>query len=118
MTLTLLNNGSADANDVLIQFVDVTDGGAEPIGRKQTLSVLAAGESVVTSVAYDTTGKAGERRIRVVADPHMTIAEVSEMDNEAVAVLDVAAAPLPNLVAADQNIGFSNANPCPARRSR
>ncbi|MFN2202119.1 MAG: CARDB domain-containing protein [Caldilineaceae bacterium] len=113
LTATILNNGSADANDVLVQFVDVTDGGAEPIDRKQTISVIAVGESSVVSVRYDTTGKWGERRIRVVADPHMTIAETSEMDNEAVAVLQVGAAPMPNLVALDQNVGFSNTNPGP-----
>lgn len=111
LTVTILNNGSAPAEDVLVQFVDATDGGSEPIGSKQTLSTLAAGESATSSVRFDTAGKAGERRIRVVADPHMTIAEGSEMDNEAVVVLQIAGAPLPNLVILDQNIGFSKLRP-------
>ena len=43
LTVTILNNGSADANDVLVQFVDATDGGAEPIGRKQTIATHGRG---------------------------------------------------------------------------
>lgn len=111
LTATILNKGSALAAEVLVQFVDVTDGGAEPIGAKQTLAIIEAGASAQAQVVYDTAGKRGERRIRVVVDPHAVIVESSEMDNEAVARISVAAASLPNLVASEQNIGFSNANP-------
>ena len=85
----------------------MTDGGAEPIGAKQTISSIAPGESATTFVSYDTTGKSGERRIRVVADPHQIIPERAENDNEAVALLRIANAPLPNVAITPENIGFS-----------
>ncbi len=100
--------GNTVANAVLVQFVDVTDGGAEPIGAKQTIAAIAPGESATTSVVYETLRKVGERRIRVVADPHQIIPERAENDNEAVALLRVAEAPLPNIVATSENIGFSH----------
>ena len=108
VTVTILNVGSAVADEVLVQFVDVTDGGAEPIGAKQTISSIAPGESATTFVTFDTAGKAGERRIRVVADPHQIIPEQAEDDNEAVALLRVANASLPNVVVTAENIGFSH----------
>ncbi len=113
LTVTILNQGSTPANDVLVQFVDTTGGGAEPIDAKQTITTIPPGGSATAQVTYDTTGKPGERRIRVVADPHMLIMETSESDNEAVGVLRVAAAPLPNLVVRPNTIGFSNAEPAP-----
>ena len=111
ITVTVLNNGSVDAQDVLVQFVDVTGGGAEPIGAKQTIPAVLAGKSGIAQVIYDTVGKAGERRIRVVADPHMIIRETSESDNEAVTSLVVQPPALPNLVISENNIGFSATNP-------
>ena len=108
LTVTILNVGNAPANAVLVQFVDVTDGGAEPIGAKQTIEQIAPGESASTFVLYETTGKVGERRIRVVADPHQIIPERSESDNEAVTLLRVANAPLPNVLVTMDNIGFSH----------
>lgn len=113
LTVTILNQGSSTAQDVLVQFVDTTAGGAEPIGAKQTISTIVVGGSATAQVVYDTTGKAGERRIRVVADPHMVIPETSKSDNEAVGILRVAAAPLPNLVIRPELIGFSNPQPAP-----
>jgi subtilase family serine protease/subtilisin family serine protease len=107
VTVTVLNAGSAPATDVLVQFVDVTDGGAEPIGAKQTIPLILAGRNATTSVTYDTTNKVGERRIRVVADPHMILPETAEDDNEAVTVLRVADAALPNLTITPANIGFN-----------
>ncbi len=107
VAVTILNVGSAPATDVLVQFVDVTDGGAEPIGAKQTLALIPAGQSATASVTYETANKAGERRIRVVADPHMILPETAEDDNEAMALLRVDEAPLPNLVITPENIGFN-----------
>jgi subtilase family serine protease/subtilisin family serine protease len=107
LTVTILNVGSAPAEAVLVQFVDVTNGAADPIGAKQTIDRIEAGKSATTFVLYETAGKAGDRRIRVVADPHSTLPETVENDNEAVAVLRVAAAAIPNLVIRPDNIGFS-----------
>ncbi len=89
----------------------------EPIGLKaQTVERIDAGQSATAQVVYDTTGKSGERRIRVVADPHQTIVETSEADNEAAAAVMVAPPPLPNLVALETNIGFNPAAPKAGRR--
>ncbi len=113
LTVTILNTGSSVAEKVLVQFVDVSGGAADPIGAKQTIPAIAPGASADAQVVYDTTGKTGERRIRVVADPHGTVAETAENDNEAVAVLRIAAGPFPNLTARPENIGLSTANPAP-----
>ena len=113
LTMTLLNAGAAPATDVLVQFVDVTDGAADPIGAKQTIPLILPGQSAIAQVTYDTTGKAGERRIRVVADPHMILAESAENDNEAVGVLRVAPAPLPDIAILAEHIGFSAATAAP-----
>mgnify|MGYP005848726795 CR=1 FL=1 len=113
VSITVLNTGAAVAEDVLVQFVDVTNGGAEPIGAKQTIDHIHPGMGATLSVTYSTAGKAGDRRIRVVADPHSTVAETSKTDNEAVAVLRVAGRPLPNLTMRAENIGFSNDRPAP-----
>ncbi|GIV78085.1 MAG: hypothetical protein KatS3mg050_2479 [Litorilinea sp.] len=111
LTVTVLNTGAMDAEDVLIQFVDATNGGAEPIGAKQTIARIPAGQSGTAQVVYETTGKAGDRRIRVVADPHATIAETDERDNEAVKVLRVLPPAMPNLVMRAENIGFKPVDP-------
>src|SRR5690606_33018630 len=42
LTITILNQGAVDARDVLVQFVDATNGGAEPIDAKQTIPVIDA----------------------------------------------------------------------------
>ena len=115
LTMTILNTGSRPAADVLVQFVDVTGGAADPIGAKQTIAAIAPGANATAQVVYDTRGKVGERRIRVVADPHSTVAETAENDNEAVSVLRVAAGALPNLAVQPGNIGLSLAAPAPGQ---
>jgi subtilase family serine protease len=115
LTVTILNTGSRTATDVLVQFVDVTGGAADPIGAKQTIAAIPPGGSASVQVPYDTRDKVGERRIRVVVDPHSTVLETAENDNEAVTVLRVAARPLPNLTARPENIGLAVAAPAPGQ---
>lgn len=107
VTATILNNGNQDAEDVLVQFVDVTDGGAETIGEKQTLTRIPAGGIGKASVVYNTRFLAGERRIRVVIDPHSMVPETEEGDNEAINMLSVAPPPAPNLTILDDNLGLN-----------
>jgi subtilase family serine protease len=109
ITATILNMGSAPARDVLVQFIDATGGGTEPIGAKQTITAILDGSSATASVGYDTTDKAGSRVIRVMVDPHTTIPENNETDNQATKTLSVAAAPLPNLTVPEANLTFGSA---------
>ncbi len=111
VTVAIFNNGVVTAANVLVQFVDVSGGGFAPIGAKQTITTIVAGGSATTQVVYDTTNKAGERKIYVVADPHASIPETSEADNIATQTLIVAAAAAPNLVVQEANIGAAPANP-------
>lgn len=111
VTVTILNVGAIDAHDVLVQFVDVTDGGFVPIGAKQTIATIAPGREAKAQVTYDTKGKAGERKIYAVADPHTIIPETNEADNNATQTLSVLPQPMPNLVVAESNIGFSPSLP-------
>ena len=66
---TILNNGALEANDVAVQFVDVTNGDSVPIGGRQTIASIAAGSSGTVETTYDTTMRPGDRRIQVVVDP-------------------------------------------------
>ncbi|MEZ4712989.1 MAG: CARDB domain-containing protein [Caldilineaceae bacterium] len=111
VTVTVLNDGGEDAEAVLVQFVDVTDGGMIPVGEKQTIDLIPAGGSATAKVTYQTAGKAGDRKIQVLVDPHTIIAESNEKDNDATQSLMVAPAAAPNLVVEDANISFSPAFP-------
>ncbi|MGB5049071.1 MAG: CARDB domain-containing protein, partial [Caldilineaceae bacterium] len=111
LTATVLNRGSVDATDVLVQFLDATTSPAVPIGPQQTIASIPAGSSGVAEVFFDTTDKPGDRKLEVVVDPHNFIAETSESDNKS--RLTVAVTPLsaPNLSALAANIGFDPASP-------
>ena len=122
LTATVLNRGSVDATDVLVQFLDATTSPALPIGQQQTIASIPAGSSGVAEVIYDTTnacsppnvgggGGGCDRKLEVVVDPHNFIAETSESDNKS--RLTVAVTPLsaPNLTALAANIGFDPATP-------
>jgi uncharacterized repeat protein (TIGR01451 family) len=109
--VTVMNNGTATATDVVVRFEDVTDGTPVLIGRQRLIDSIAPGESATAQVTYDTTDKAGERRIEVTVDPTDMIAESDEQDNRALALLTVAPPPAPDLVVQGENIRFSPASP-------
>lgn len=116
MTVTVRNEGNVAVNNVLVQLADVTDGGVELIGELQTIATLPAGGSAELTASYDTTDKAGDRRIRVTADPDSLIFETDETDNEATKSLRVASEAeeppdLPNLVLFSGNVKFEPASP-------
>ena len=108
---TILNNGTADAVDILVQFVDATNSAATPIGQQQSIDLIPAGGSAVAQVLYNTSGRSGDRKIEVIADPHNFIPELKETDNDAKSTLTIAPLAAPNLVIQGGNIGFSNSNP-------
>jgi uncharacterized repeat protein (TIGR01451 family) len=107
VTVTILNAGPLDAGEVLVQFVDVTDGAMTPVGAKQTITSIPGGGSATVQVTYDTTDKEGARKIQVLVDPHTMIPESSENDNSAIQTLTVNRAPAPNLVVQVTNIGVN-----------
>ena len=111
VTVTILNAGPVDAANVLVQFVDVTDGAMIPIGAKQTITAIPAGGSAIAQVTYDTSDKEGARKIQVLVDPHTMIPESAENDNSAIQTLNVLRAPAPNLVVQTANIGINPINP-------
>ena len=106
LTATVLNTGGAPAQGILVQFLDVTEGQEQPIGEKQAIAELGPGQSATVQVPYGTEGRAGKRRIQVVVDPDVTVAETDETDNRAIVELTVAPAPLPDLLAIPPNIGL------------
>jgi subtilase family serine protease len=107
LVVTILNTGSADAENVVVQFSDVTDGGQQPIGAMQTIARIPAGGSGAAQVVYATDGLAGERRIKVSADPYAVVAEENETDNSATTPLLITATAAPNLTIPAENIGFA-----------
>jgi subtilase family serine protease len=109
ITVTVRNSGKADASSVSVAFFDDTGGSPTPIGTTQVIDEIPANESGTASVVYDTTGKAGERVIRVVVDPDNAIKESNEEDNEASSKLTVgegsaSASAGPNLVVQPEQI--------------
>src|SRR5690606_26080821 len=83
ITAVVLNTGSVEARRVLVQFIDVTNAGATPIGAEQIIDVVPVGSSATAQVVYDTTGLTGERKIQVLVDSNNLIPESNDRDNEA-----------------------------------
>jgi subtilase family serine protease/subtilisin family serine protease len=111
VSLTVLNNGAAEAKDVHVQFTDITNGRLRPIGEVQEVSSIAAGDSAIASVTYRTAGLVGERRIKASVDGLSIIAEIDETDNTASKTILVTAGIVPNLAVHAANISFAPLNP-------
>ena len=107
----VLNDGAEDATDVVVQFLDVTEAGVEPIGQPYVIGYLAAGSSATVPIIYDTLERPGDRRIRVVVDPNNFIRESTKEDNQTVVTLPVQAAMAPNLAMLSGNIKFAPQSP-------
>lgn len=93
LSAVVLNDGDAEASDISVMFVDVTDNGFVPIGSLQTISNLEPGGSKAVQVRYETRDRGpsnetddavgdsvstSERQIRVLVDPNNTIPEARE----------------------------------------
>ena len=111
ISLTVLNIGAAAAENVQVQFSDITSGRLSPIGDVQILPSIAAGDSAIASVTYKTAGRAGERRIKASIDGLSIILEGDETDNTASNTVVIAAGVAPNLTVHAANISFSPLNP-------
>ena len=85
----VLNRGNANAVGFVVRFMDVTERVPQPIGGPQRIALLGANDSTTVSVTYQTQGKAGERKIRVVADPEDAVKEANEENNRAEMTLRV-----------------------------
>ncbi|MEZ4712988.1 MAG: CARDB domain-containing protein [Caldilineaceae bacterium] len=107
----VLNSGTADASDILVQFTDMTDDAGLPIGTEQIIDSLPAGGSVTLEVTYTDTDEAGERRIQVAVDPSNSIEESDETDNRAAKTLVVSPPKVPNLMIQPSAIEFAPAKP-------
>ncbi|MCB0139902.1 MAG: hypothetical protein KDE50_08370, partial [Caldilineaceae bacterium] len=75
ITIAVLNDGTAEANDVVVRFFDDTSDSTVPIGQPQTIENIPVGGSGTASVIYSTGGAVGERKIRIVVDPNNFINE-------------------------------------------
>ena len=89
VTVTVQNNGDADAENIAIQILDVSGGDTSPIGGAQIIDSIAAGGVGTVEVEYDVAEKAGIRLLRVLVDPSNHITESDETDNRATASLVV-----------------------------
>jgi subtilase family serine protease len=118
ITVTVLNDGQRNAGRVEVQVMDATNGTPVPVGAIQVIGGIASGDSGTIQVAYDTTGKEGERTIQVTVDPANLIAENNEEDNEASATLTIGPPAddpsiVPNLVMASSSVTFTPTQPAP-----
>jgi subtilase family serine protease len=111
ITVALLNDGSATANDVLVQLTDVTNGVFQPIGAERTIDAIDAGSSATIQLLYEASGEPGERAIQVAVDPANIVRESNEGDNSAVKSLTITAPIIPNLVVQPSAITFTPPNP-------
>ncbi|MEX1018249.1 MAG: S8 family serine peptidase, partial [Litorilinea sp.] len=101
---TVHNDGAVPASNVVVRFVDTTGGGSQIMGEAQVIDTIPAGGSGLAQIVYSTTGRAGDRRIRIEVDPQNLIEEVRDSDNETTVTLRVEPSPLPNLVMQSNNI--------------
>jgi subtilase family serine protease len=116
ITVTVLNQGQLNANRVEVRVVDVTGNITVPVGAIQVINGISAGGAGMIQVPYDTTGKEGDRTIRVIVDPANLIPETSETDNQADATLTVGPPSsnpgvLPNLTITNTDITISPTMP-------
>jgi subtilase family serine protease len=91
VTATVANAGNADAEGVLVQFMDLGPAG---LGGLQRLPSLDAAASAATQFSFVLPGPVeinAPRTIEVTVDPYDTIAEVDEADNVTSQDVDVAA---------------------------
>ena len=99
----------------LVRFEDATGDTPELIGDVTISGTIAAGSSGEAVIVFDSTGKEGERTIRVTADPDGAIEESNEEDNQASKPLTVGAAASalgeqPNLVVQPADVEVSLAS--------
>ena len=103
--------GTAPAQNVVVQFVDATDGNV-PIGSSQVISSIPDGGSGVATILF-TPYSGGDHKIQVIVDPNNLIRELDENDNRAVATLSVRSEPIANLSVRSSSIGFDPAQIAP-----
>ncbi len=111
VSATVLNNGSDTAHDVIVQVLDVTDGGSVAVGTEQLLDVISAGGSGTVQVTYTDTEEVGNRQLRIIVDPNNVIAEMNERDNRATRALTISPPQLPDVTVSEADIEFDPANP-------
>ncbi|HSE09091.1 MAG TPA: CARDB domain-containing protein [Nocardioidaceae bacterium] len=84
LSATVANDGSADATDVVVRFLD----GDSVIATSEPVDLAAGGTKAVT-VTWDTRGVKGDRTVKAVVDPADTVAESDETDNTLVRTITV-----------------------------
>ncbi|MFZ3136431.1 MAG: CARDB domain-containing protein [Thermodesulfovibrionales bacterium] len=82
LTANVRNTGSADANDVFVEFSlgDPNVGGTLILGS-QTIPFIAKGSSATAQISWNTGGFAGTYEIYANADPFNEIPELNEQNN-------------------------------------
>ena len=105
---TIVNNGTEDAESVIIQF---REGRTTPVALNQVIDSIPAGSSAVARVTYDSGKSAGDPSITVTADPDNFITELDETDNSASKTLSLQSDDEPNLELSSSNIGVAPSNP-------
>ena len=91
---TIENRGGGTAAASRIRIYDGAPlVGGTPVGAAVLVPSLVPGGRATVAVVFDTRGRAGARMIHAVVDADNEVAESSEGDNDASAVLVVAAAP-------------------------
>ncbi len=108
---TVINEGGAAVGEVVVHFLDVTDGGSTPIGDPQTISDLGPGASGMVQVSYNVPSGSSDRKIQVVVDPNNTIFESSDSDNQATATLARSKSALANLMITADNVTYAPTTP-------
>ncbi len=104
---TVRNSGGSDAADVPVRFYD----GTVQIGDNLTIPYITAGTQEDVRIAWDSLGQSGRNYIHVKADPDNNIAESNELNNNAMAVIDVGGIPdLPDFSVQPADISFDPAS--------
>ena len=91
IAVNVANDGTDDATDVVVQFLDVTDNGLISVGEPQYVDSIPAGGSQIVATIYSDVDAAGDHEFQVMVDPDNDIAEVNETDNlagKAVYIID------------------------------
>lgn len=107
ITALVRNAGPAAAENVVVRLVDGNAPDGVAVGEPIIIALMPAYASTSVSASWNTTGRAGNRRIVIQADPDDAIAENCETDNTA--SVDVIVSTLPDLVVGSGDVQISPA---------
>lgn len=102
-----IRNDGDGAGPVLVRFLD----GTIPIGGDVTIPWMEPSSSQAVTIVWDTFNRAGKHYLHAVVDPDNTLEEINELDNDALSIVTVGEAVLPDVLVEQNGLTCSTNTP-------